>query len=95
MNPATREWVRDIRMVWDNDESTYRVVYHMATTALSVYDLSKSLINFYEAAIDSVLREIPESSVGYKLVREMCFYLPQSVYDTLAAEYFQEMRESA
>jgi len=95
MNPANGEWVRDIRMVWDNDESTYRVVYHMATTARSVHDLSESLRHFYEAAIDSVLRETPERSVGHMLVRELCFYLPQSVFDTLAAAYFEEMRESA
>ena len=95
MNPANGEWVRDIRMVWDNDESTYRVVYHMATTARSVHDLSESLRHFYEAAIDSVLRETPESTVGHMLVRELCFYLPQSVFDTLAAAYFEEMRESA
>ena len=94
MNPAIGEWVRDIRTVWDNDESTYRVVYHMATTALNVHDLSISLRNFYEAAIDSVLRETPERSVGHMLVRELCFYLPQSVFDSLASDYFVEMRES-
>ena len=90
---ADERAVRDISMVWDNDEGCHIFIKAMVERATSEWQLADALREFYEISIDEILRETPERSAGNMLIREMCFYLPQSVFDKLAQNYWESMKE--
>jgi hypothetical protein len=90
---ADEQWVRDISMVWDNDEGCHFYIVEMVKRASSEWELALALREFYEISIDEVLRETPERSAGNMLIREMCFYIPNSVFDKLALEYWLSLKE--
>lgn len=90
---AAEQWVRDISMVWDNDEGCHFYIVEMVKRSASAWELAQDLREFYEISIDEILRETPERAAGNMLIREMCFYLPNSVFDKLAQEYWESMKE--
>jgi len=90
---ANEQWVRDISMVWDNDYGCYFYVRKMVERSSSEWELAQALREFYEISIDEILRETPERSAGNMLIREMCFHLPQAVFDKLAVEYWLSLKE--
>lgn len=90
---AEERAVRDISMVWDNDEGCHYYIVEMVKRAASEWELAQALREFYEISIDEILRETPERAAGNMLIREMCFYLPVSVFDKLAQDYWSSMKE--
>jgi hypothetical protein len=90
---AEERAVRDISMVWDNDEGCHIFIKAMVKRSSSAWELAQALREFYEISIDEILRETPERSAGNMLIREMCFYIPVSVFDTLAETYWEDLKE--
>ena len=90
---ADEQWVRDISMVWDNDEACHYYIVEMVKRASSEWQLSEALQEFYQISIDEILRETPERAAGNMLIREMCVYIPTSVFDKLAQDYWESMKE--
>jgi hypothetical protein len=86
---------RHISLVFDNYEDTYWEIqsYVKAHKTQPNRNLGNDLADMYHLAIDRALRDIPENSLGYRLVSELCYGIPQHIFDELADRYLPEEDE--
>ena len=85
----TDRWKQDISMVFDNHEGAHFILREIVNNCPDRHELANNLHEFYDSAIDHVLRETPDNTVGHWLVRELCFGIPQSIFDELAYDYWE------
>jgi len=86
--------VRDIGLIWDNDEATHIFINECVRTSDSWQMLSTKLQGFYNDAIERALNEVPESWIGHQLIREQVDYHSRDVFDDLAHGYWDAAWES-
>lgn len=86
---------RHISLVFDNYEDTYWEIqrYVKAHKSQRNRNLGSDLADMYHTAIDRALRDIPENSLGHRLVSELCYGIPQHIFDELADRYLPEEDE--
>jgi len=85
----------DIRIVWDNDYDTYQTIQILINEADGPYNLALALADFYEDAIDFILRETPHQWIGNALVSQICCNVGTSVFEDIADIYWRERREQS
>lgn len=83
---------RHIGLVFDNYEDTYWAIqgYVKLAKEREHMSLSNMLANLYEDSIYRALSEIPEKSLGYRLISELCYGVPQHIFDELADKYLAD-----
>jgi hypothetical protein len=89
MDKTVLEYIeQDIQSALDNHEWTQMSIYEMVRDAESVYEFSYMLHEYYDAAIEFIVRETPENCLGNLIVQIMCTNLPHSVFESLARHYW-------
>jgi len=83
---------RHISLVFDNYEETYWEIqdYVKACKKDSTRDLGRDLADMYHTAIDHALRHVPENTLGHRLVEELCYGIPQHIFDELSDKYMAD-----
>jgi len=82
-------YYRHIGLVFDNYEDTYWTIqsYVQLCKADKHLYLGNMLADLYEEAIYRALSDIPEQSLGYRLISELCYGVPQHIFDQIADKY--------
>lgn len=88
-------WKRDISMVFDNYEDVHNIIRYIVENSPDRFTVSNQLSELYDSSIDRLLRETPDTWLGHRLIREMCFGIPQSVFDELAYDYWAAFEKEA
>lgn len=85
-------YYRHIGLVFDNYEDTYWTIqgYVKLCKIDPTLRLSHMLAELYETAIHKALSEIPEAWLGHRLIGELCFGVPQHIFDELADKYLAD-----
>ena len=92
---STDQAVRDIGLVWDNDEATHQFIVETVRFSSSWMEVSSKLQMFYEKSIDYVLSEFSERLIGVQVISQQVNYHPRDVFDELARDYWRDMREQS
>lgn len=87
-------WERDLGMIFDNYEDINLRLTAVATSVATVQGLADWLERTYtdmvQDAIDHVDKwEHPYNVTAAAFLRELCGYIPRSVFDNLAEEYWE------
>ena len=92
---STDQAVRDIGLIWDNDEATHQFIVETVRFSSSWMEVSSKLQMFYEKSIDYVLSEFSERLIGVQVISQQVNYHPRDVFDELARDYWRDMREQS
>ena len=92
---STDQAVRDIGMIWDNDEATHRFIVETVRFSSSWMEVSSKLHMFYEKSIDYVLSQFSSKVIGVQLIAEQVNYHSRDVFDELARGYWRDIKEMA
>jgi len=90
---STDQAVRNIGMIWDNDEATHMFIVESVRFSSSWMEVSSKLQMFYEKSIDYVLSEFSSRLIGVQLIAEQVNYHSRDVFDELARGYWRDMKE--
>jgi hypothetical protein len=86
---------RDISLVLDNNDDFDVVKVNLVRYADSVTDLAITLADYYYDAINRALREVPEKSLGYQLLQELSYGIPQHIFDSIASSWWNDRQQVA
>jgi len=92
---STDQAVRDIGLIWDNDEATHQFIVETVRFSSSWMEVSSKLQMFYEKSIDYVLSEFSERLIGVQVISQQVNYHPRDVFDELARDYWRDMKEQS
>lgn len=90
---STDQAVRDIGLIWDNDEATHQFIVETVRFSSSWMEVSSKLQMFYEKSIDYVLSEFSERVIGVQVISQQVNLHPRDVFDELARGYWRDMKE--
>ena len=99
-DPDTKDYceivARDLELVFMNYENAYSFMIRLMEKSIDKYDFAQKIGIYYESIVASVAESLDQrhgpDNIGSLIVREMCFALPEKVYE-LVAETFYELRE--
>ena len=80
--------VRDIGLVWDSDAATHNFIRLTVSKSESWQELSSKLKMFYDDSVEAVLRDVPASWIGHKVISAQVNYHERAVFDQLARDYW-------
>lgn len=94
----TRTWEeqveRDLSLVLDNDEQFMKhVLPILIRRSSSMTDLAIRLREYYEEETTDLLDLLPKQAIGYQILSEFAHGIPQSVFDSLASSYWNDLAE--
>ena len=92
---STDQAVRNIGMIWDNDEATHMFIVESVRFSSSWMEVSSKLQMFYEKSIDYVLSEFSSRLIGVQVIAEQVNYHSRDVFDELARGYWRDMKEQS
>ena len=92
---STDQAVRNIGMIWDNDEATHMFIVESVRFSSSWMEVSSKLQMFYEKSIDYVLSEFSSRLIGVQVIAEQVNYHSRDVFDELARGYWHDIKEMA
>ena len=92
---STDQAVRDIGLVWDNDEATHQFIVETVRFSSSWMEVSSKLQMFYEKSIDYVLSEFSSRLIGVQVISQQVNLHPRDVFDELARDYWRDMKEQS
>ena len=90
---STDQAVRDIGLIWDNDEATHMFIVESVRFSSSWMEVSSKLQMFYNKSIDYVLSEFSSRLIGVQVIAEQVNYHSRDVFDELARGYWRDMKE--
>jgi|TARA_B100001093_G_C26554315_1_gene895848 hypothetical protein len=90
---STDQAVRNIGMIWDNDEATHMFIVESVRFSSSWMEVSSKLQMFYNKSIDYVLSEFSSRLIGVQVIAEQVNYHSRDVFDELARGYWRDMKE--
>jgi hypothetical protein len=85
-------YYRHISLVFDNYEDTYWTIqgYVKICKIDPTLRLGHMLAELYGAAIERALRDVPENTLGHRLISELCYGVPQHIFDELSDRYMED-----
>jgi len=90
---STDQAVRDIGLIWDNDEATHMFIVESVRFSSSWMEVSSKLQMFYEKSIDYVLSQFSERLIGVQVISQQVNLHSRDVFDELARGYWRDMKE--
>ncbi len=90
---STDQAVRDIGLIWDNDEATHMFIVESVRFSSSWMEVSSKLQMFYEQSIDYVLSQFSERLIGVQVISQQVNLHSRDVFDELARGYWRDMKE--
>lgn len=80
--------VRDIGLVWDSDAATHNFIRLTVRQSASWQEVSSKLKMFYEDSVEAVLRDVPASWIGHKVISAQVTNRSRDLFDQLARDYW-------